>query len=414
MHTLGIFEAFLLFVMFPGAARAQDSRITDDPGVVDSTADWNEFDLGFTTFRFGLAYMHEYAAYSQNAVGQEQMNLAGVVLANKWQFRDFRFFANGKFKTKRPLIWKVAAMKDGVTKQWVFRETGLLIGVPEWHSEIFVGRQKEGYSFLKVQNGYSIWENERQMSLDLIPVMTDGIRWFGYLPAPKLYWSLGAFTDAVDENNRFAIWDRQVSGRFGWRPIYTSEDKKLLVVGVNLRYAVPDQGQIQVKSKPESNPAPNFIDTGAFESARSTAIGGEAYYRSGPLTVGSEVNSYSFHSVQAGNPRYTGGEVTAAYVFTGELRPFLSNNTVFFFVEPKKSVFKGGKGAWEGAFKYSIFNTNEGLLPGGKFWKITPSLNWYLSNYVRLEFVYGYGILDRFNLRGATQFFQTRFQFQIL
>jgi phosphate-selective porin OprO and OprP len=63
---------------------------------------------------------------------------------------------------------------------------------------------------------------------------------------------------------------------------------------------------------------------------------------------------------------------------------------------------------------FSSFNLNNGLMPGGKFWKFTPMINWYLSYNFRLELVYGYGMLDRFHLNGATQFFQARFQVQIL
>jgi phosphate-selective porin OprO and OprP len=407
--------AALFVFISPSKARSQDSKVTDEPEVVgDSTADWNEFDLGFTTFRFGAAFIHEYAAYQQNANGKEQMNLANVQLNNKFEFRDFRFFANGRLRRNRNLIWKIAAMKDAVTEGWVFRETGLLIGVPKWHSEFFVGRSKEGYSLVKVENGYSVWSNERQMSLDLIPIMNDGIRWYGYLPKSRLFWSLGAFTDGIDENNRFATWDHQVSGRFGWNPIYSDATGELIHLGINARYAKPDEGQIRVRSKPESSPAPYFIDTGVFASDHSTAVGWEAYYRKGAFMANSEGNSYSFHSAQAGNPRYLGGDVEAVYVFTGEIRKYLSTNSVFWFVEPQKSVFQGGPGAWEYAFRYSSFNLNEGLQPGGRFWKLTSTLNWYLSSYVRLEAVYGYGVLDRFNLNGATQFFQTRFQFQIL
>ena len=40
-------------------------------------------------------------------------------------------------------------------------------------------------------------------------------------------------------------------------------------------------------------------------------------------------------------------------------------------------------------------------------------VNWYLSDHVRLELVYGYGSLDRFGLVGKTQFFQTRLQLLI-
>jgi phosphate-selective porin OprO/OprP len=50
---------------------------------------------------------------------------------------------------------------------------------------------------------------------------------------------------------------------------------------------------------------------------------------------------------------------------------------------------------------------------GGKFGRITPMVNWYLSDHVRLEFAYGYGHLDRFDLKGNTQFFQTRLQLQL-
>lgn len=39
-------------------------------------------------------------------------------------------------------------------------------------------------------------------------------------------------------------------------------------------------------------------------------------------------------------------------------------------------------------------------------------LNWYVSDNVRLEFAYGHGSLDRFNLVGKTQFFQTPVQLQ--
>jgi phosphate-selective porin OprO/OprP len=39
-------------------------------------------------------------------------------------------------------------------------------------------------------------------------------------------------------------------------------------------------------------------------------------------------------------------------------------------------------------------------------------VNWYMSDQVRLELNYGYGSLDRFNLVGKTQFFQSRLQLQ--
>jgi len=39
-------------------------------------------------------------------------------------------------------------------------------------------------------------------------------------------------------------------------------------------------------------------------------------------------------------------------------------------------------------------------------------INWHMTDNARLELVYGYGKLDRFDLNGATQFFQTRLQLE--
>jgi phosphate-selective porin OprO/OprP len=40
-------------------------------------------------------------------------------------------------------------------------------------------------------------------------------------------------------------------------------------------------------------------------------------------------------------------------------------------------------------------------------------VNWHMTDRARLEFTYGYGTLDRFGIRGSTQFFQARLQLQL-
>jgi phosphate-selective porin OprO and OprP len=52
-------------------------------------------------------------------------------------------------------------------------------------------------------------------------------------------------------------------------------------------------------------------------------------------------------------------------------------------------------------------------LQGGHFWRVTPMLNWYLTDNLRLEFAYGYGTLNKEGLMGRTQFFQSRWQFRL-
>lgn len=392
--------------------------IDEKPTAVDSTPekklDFNEADFGFTTARIGMAVMNDWAWYSQDDIGKAQMDSAGVVLQNMSMVRDARFLLNGKINSSREIIWKVAIMYDGVERSWEFRETGLLIGLPELSGRVFLGRSKEGYSLNKVQNGFSAPAVERQPSLDLISIMQDGIRYYGALNDPNIFWSVGAYTNAIYGHSKFMLYEWTFSTRFGWLPLYNKDENEVLHLGVNFRYAKPDQGSITAKSRPESNPAPYFINTGAFEADQQTAVGWEAYYFKGPLMLGTEGNVYNFSSVQAGDPHFWGANVIMTYNFTGEPYPYIKDNATSSFINPKNSVFDKGWGGWQLLLTGTIFNTNDGLKPGGEFWKVTSVVSWFLSYNFTMKFTYGYGVLDRFHLEGATQFFQTRLQFQLL
>jgi len=46
--------------------------------------------------------------------------------------------------------------------------------------------------------------------------------------------------------------------------------------------------------------------------------------------------------------------------------------------------------------------------------RITPMINWYMSRVMRTEFMYGYGVLDRYNLKGGLQIFQVRLQLTVM
>jgi phosphate-selective porin OprO/OprP len=375
---------------------------------------WRLFPGKLSTLKLGGGFLYEYAGYIQDENSRRQMDSLGSKLEPTFAVRDFRIVAGGKFKTKRNISWKAGFMYDGVTQSWLVRETGLMFGVPELWGNIFIGRTKEGFSLNKVMNGYAGWTMERQMGIDVIPILADGVKWLGYLPKQRLLWNLGMFTDWLSKGQSFSTYKWQWVARVGWLPIYSTESKKVLHIGINYRYGEPEGGAIQVRSRPEVNPAPRFIDTGEFQSNYSNHYGGEAYYRTGSWLFGTELYTHRFNSLTAGDPIFVGGDVVASYILTGESRPYQTSTGIFGFVPVSKPVFKGGPGAWEVLLRYSTLDLDGGTLKGGKFWRITPMVNWYLSKDVRLELAYGYGVLDRFNLRGATQFFQARLQLTLL
>lgn len=375
---------------------------------------WNLFRGKISTFKLGVGFLYEYAGYKQDDEGKRQMDSAEVNLESMFKVRDFRFFASGQFKTKRLLTWKAGLMYDANNDEWLVRETGLMIGMPELAGHIFIGRTKEGFSLNKVMNGYAGWTMERQMAIDVIPILADGIKILGFLPKSRILWNVGAYSDWLSKDQAFSTYEWQLAARIGWLPVYSPEKKTQLHIGINLRTGSPEDGAIKVRSRPEANPAPYFIDTETFSSDRSNHVGYELYYTQGPWMFGSEYYWHLFNSATSGDPMFHGGELVASYIFTGESRPYSTVSGIYAFVPIQKSIFKGGPGAWEAILRFSTLDLTDASIDGGKFWRITPMINWYMSRYIRLELTYGYGVLDRFGLKGGTQFFQSRIQFTIL
>lgn len=375
---------------------------------------WNLFPGKITSFKLGAGFLYEYAAYSQNQEGKQQTDSLGTTLEPQFKVRDFRFFASGQFKTKRLLTWKAGFMYDAANNEWLVRETGLMIGLPELSGNVFIGRTKEGFSLNKVMNGYAGWTMERQMAIDVIPILADGVKLLGFLPKSRLLWNLGAYTDWLSKDQTFSTYKWQFAARIGWLPIYSLPNKEQLHVGFNFRVGNPEDDAIRVRSRPEANPAPYYLDTKTFSSNLSNHVGYEIYYTKGSWMLGSEYYWHKFNSAVSGNPMFHGGELVASYILTGQSRPYSTVSGIYAFVPVTNSVFKGGLGTWEALLRFSILDLNDGIIEGGRFWRITPMVNWYLSRYVRFELAYGYGVLDRFQLKGTTQFFQSRLQLTIL
>jgi len=369
---------------------------------------WNEFDGPLSTLKINVWFLEDFVAYKQDAASKEQFDLSPTFI-----MRDLRFALNGRFKLKRDITWKAGLMYDVKSGKWTFRETGLLVAVPELSGHIFVGRTKEAFSLEKIMVGYAIWGMERPMITDLIPILADGVKWLGYLPKQRILWNIGFFDDFLSKNQSFSTYNWQSSARIGWLPFYSEAGNKILSLAIEARYGRMKNNEIQVRSRPEAYAAPYFVDTDIFPAHHSVGFGGEAYYRSGSLMFGGEYYAFKYSSPETNNPLFQGGGVMISYLITGETRPYSTATSIFGFVPVKKSVFKGGPGAWEAIVQLSNIDLDSGILTGGKFWKITPMFNWYLTNNFRFGFAYGYGVLDRFNKTGATQFFQSRIQLRL-
>jgi phosphate-selective porin OprO and OprP len=370
---------------------------------------WNEYEGPLFTFRLGGGFLVDYGAYSQDAASKAQAQLTAG-----FKIRDSRIIIGGRIKTRRRITYQAGFMYDGYQDEWFVRQTGLMIGVPELLGHLWIGRSKEGPSLNRVMVGYDGWTHERFTFSDAsIPLLADGIKWLGYLPNRHLIWNLGVFTDWLSEEQSFSYYDYQVAGRVAWVPMVSDSAGTLLHIGTSFQIGKPDNDSLQLKSKPEASDAPNFIDTGKFPATSATMVGIEAYYRPGPWLFGTEYYLEKANSAEGGNPFFHGGDIVATYLVTGETRSYNTIGGYFRGASPRKTLFEGGPGAVELVLRFSYSDLNGGNLQGGTFWRLTPMVNWYLSDNVRLELAYGYGKLSRFETRGTTHFLQTRLQLEL-
>ena len=370
---------------------------------------WNEYHGPHFTIRVGGGFLYDFAAFAQNQVSKEQ-----IAMLPGEKVRDSRIIMGGRFPSlKLPTTWCLGLMYDGYVGGWYVRQTGIQFGVPKILSYFFIGRQKEGFSLNKIMVGYDGWTLERFTFSDAtIPLLADGFKWLGYSKRHGFLWNFGYFNDAASKGQTFSSYSSQEVGRVAWLPMHSEEKGTLLHMGFDWRYGKPLDGQLRLRSRPESAIAPYFIDTGTFAAHSSHSQGYEVYYRRRSLLLGSEYYWQNVNSPSTGNPMFHGGDFVGTYLITGETRPYNTVNGCFRDITPKRPVFDKGPGAWELVFRYSYSDLNNKGVHGGTFGRFTPMVNWYLSENVRLEAAYGYGELNRFNLKGSTQFFQTRLQLQ--
>jgi len=423
-HVCGRVAATLLLVtasfLAAGHARGQEGTANATTPSVDQKASagdasppdetergfasWTEFAGPYATFRWGFSGMYDVATYSQDEKSKEQVGELDAT--GKW--RDFRLVFSGRFPKVPWLTWKAGVMFDGPSQTWLVRESGLIFEVP--HGTIFGGRTKEGFSMVKHMVGTSIWGLERSPFLDGgIPIMADGVRWMGYTPSNNFVWNLAAYNEKFSQSRHAPYFDRQAVTRFAWLPLSVQQKGDMLHLGMNIRYADPQDDKLQFKARPESITAPYFLDTGSFPAKHTTTIGPEIYYRHGNILAGTEYYFEKVNSHETNDPMFQGGDVLMTWLITGESRAYKTKGGgLWDYVHPDESVFKGGKGAWEATFRFSYTDADGGTIKGGKLWRVSPLISWLMSDNMRLTAAYGYGVLDRFDKKGATQFFQGR------
>jgi phosphate-selective porin OprO/OprP len=160
---------------------------------------------------------------------------------------------------------------------------------------------------------------------------------------------------------------------------------------------------LTLSDRPELRIDPTvLISTGAIPGVSGAQVySAEVAGTYGPLFFQAEYFWYNVdRNAFAPMPslKFQGGYAEAAYVLTGETRPYNPGSASYGGIAPANpfSLSGGGWGAWEIAGRYSTIDLNNALglpsgIAGGRQTIYTLALNWYINGNVRFMFDYLHG-----------------------
>lgn len=281
-----------------------------------------------------------------------------------------------------------------------------------WKNIPYIGMLRFGHMFEPMgrenltSNSY-ITFMEYGLPLALMPGRNIGLQSNSAFFNDALTLALGVFRDTDDygagTSNKYNFGTRITS-----TPIYKDKGEEFLHLGFSYSRRGTN-GTLQYRSKPESNLAPYFVDTGVFSAKSANLFGLETAYIRGPLSFDAEYTSSLVDRGGNNDAYFQGLYGLVSYFFTGETRPYSRATGEFLRVRPKHNFSLKDKtwGAWEAALRYSYLDLDEDNINGGILSDVTLGLNWYLNPNMRIMANY---IFAKRNGYGDADIVQTRFQ----
>jgi phosphate-selective porin OprO/OprP len=214
-----------------------------------------------------------------------------------------------------------------------------------------------------------------------------------YAPKKNVNIAAGLFGDNESINRGSGAAPGESSGvnaRATWEPLF--ETGRIIHLGISGYYRahlkfgdIPDA--VRLNDRPNIRiDGGNIADSGIITNTRSLKYGGvEAAGVFGPLTVAGEAGRLWLDRFGGDNAHFSGYYGYAAYMLTGETRPFKGGN--FDRIKPFKELGNGGLGALEVALRYDhidLSNTPVLARAGNDASSITAGFNWYFNPYAKL------------------------------
>ena len=251
---------------------------------------------------------------------------------------------------------------------------------------------------------------ERGLPAAFLPFRQIGMMYFGQNADETATWAMSGFRFPTD----FFGGNVGDNGGYGMASRLTgllidNGDDGVVHVGAGYTFIDPANDLVQYRNQPEFFVAetggaalvppgvptnlPFFVDTGLLPTTNVNLVNGELGVSQGSFYAQSEI--YYAKVNQMGGPSlgFSGAYVQAAWILTGESRPYNRKAGVFGRVVPDSPFGSDGCGAWEAAARLSRIDLNDANIQGGRLNDLTLGLNWYVNKYTKFQFNYIHAML---------------------
>lgn len=331
------------------------------------------------------------------------------------QIRAFRVGLVGTLNFPRPWVYALFGATHAFDKGFDSNETESFslfdyrLDVPLAQKlTMSVGKQKEPISMERIMSMVQEPMQERSAPADaLLPSRNVGVVFSGTTFRQRSSWAAGVFNDWFVTNQDINDSASQLVGRMTGLPYISADETSLVHLGAAVRYSNAREGA-RALTEPEFYIAPLYVDTGVFEADSTTTLQLETSVRSGPVWVAAEYLLASTDAPGVEDPSLGGYHLTASWIVTGEMRAYNRRAGIMGPVPIARSVYQDGNGAWELGARFSRTDLTDGSLDGGEMDIWSLGANWWLSPFLSISFNYRFIALDKNEIVGKSNGFNTR------
>jgi len=279
---------------------------------------------------------------------------------------------------------------------------------------IRIGHFFEPFSLARLTSNRYQEFMERPLLDAFAPSRNLGIMAFDTYNDKRGTWQIGLFgadsnDNGEEQTNRGG---EAVTGRMTYLPFWDepSDGRYFMHLGGCFSYRAPAQQTARFGYWPGFRPGsfdnivwPRWVDTGLIAANQVTLLDAEWAWVMGPWHVQAEYAANFVNQINGPNLAFSAWYVETGYFLTGESRTYQQEMAIFNRVTPLESFFfvrtkdglRGGRGAWQVAFRIDDLNVSDQNIQGGRLVNLTLGLNWHLNPYTRMYFNYVHAMLDR-------------------